>query len=313
MSYRNKPYTLEELKELYDSEYIEVVEYHGAKNILCRCKLCGEVYHVETSNLERKQIHRKCVHLVYGASRRNNKYTLSEVKVLYDNEYTDIIKYIDAKHVRCLCKICSEEYTTSIQSLRKGNIHRKCYTKFTDGRCTEEKLKDKLLKLQQYGYQHGDILEYYDCKNVVVKCRYCGEIVRTTSRGIRNQQVHLNCPEHQVSKGEKRIAEILDSLDITYYQEFRFDDCRNQYLLRFDFYTPRYNVCIEYQGDQHYHPVIFPKDTKESAIANYNRTVKNDNIKVEYCKSHNIKLLVIKYTQYDELYELLDDYFSKII
>ena len=35
----------------------------------------------------------------------------------------------------------------------------------------------------------------------------------------------------------------------------RFKDCKDKRQLPFDFYLPSYNVCIEYQGEQHYRPI----------------------------------------------------------
>ena len=48
---------------------------------------------------------------------------------LLNNEYTTIIEYIDAKHVRCICKLCNNEYTTTVSSLKNKSIHKPCYTK----------------------------------------------------------------------------------------------------------------------------------------------------------------------------------------
>ena len=103
------------------------------------------------------------------------------------------------------------------------------------------------------------------------------------------------------SKGELKIIQILTSLNVPFIQEKKFDDLRTEKgnLMKFDFYLPTYNCCIEYQGRQHY-----------SYDNHYNKTLEElqqrqlyDQKKVEYCKAKNIKLLVIKYTQYDKLNE----------
>ena len=36
-----------------------------------------------------------------------------------------------------------------------------------------------------------------------------------------------------------------------------FNDCKRKNKLRFDFYLPKYNVLIEYDGMQHFKPIIF--------------------------------------------------------
>ena len=55
----------------------------------------------------------------------------------------------------------------------------------------------------------------------------------------------------------------------------------------FDFYLPNYNLCIEFDGAQHYRPVF--------GEHNFEQTQKHDKIKNEYCESHNIELLRIPY------------------
>ena len=60
-----------------------------------------------------------------------------------------------------------------------------------------------------------------------------------------------------------------------------------------DIFIPSLQIAIEYQGEQHYHPVeIFGG---ESA---YKKLIIRDARKAELCKSHNIKLI---YWKYDEV------------
>ena len=40
--------------------------------------------------------------------------------------------------------------------------------------------------------------------------------------------------------------------NIKYKRQYKFDNCKNKYKLRFDFYLPDYNIAIEYDGKQHY-------------------------------------------------------------
>ena len=61
--------------------------------------------------------------------------------------------------------------------------------------------------------------------------------------------------------------------------------------LPFDFYLPDYNLCIEYDGKQHYEPVnLF------GGMDGFIKRQKNDNIKNQYCLLHDIGLVRIPYT-----------------
>lgn len=58
-----------------------------------------------------------------------------------------------------------------------------------------------------------------------------------------------------ISHGEEKILKILKNANIKYETQYTFKDCINvktSRKLRFDFYLPDYNCCIEYDGQQHF-------------------------------------------------------------
>ena len=68
--------------------------------------------------------------------------------------------------------------------------------------------------------------------------------------------------------------------------------------LPFDFYIPQYNLCIEFDGKQHFIPTDFKSNSTEEEKLKYFELVQmRDNIKTDYCKNNNINLLRIKYTE----------------
>lgn len=98
------------------------------------------------------------------------------------------------------------------------------------------------------------------------------------------------CPQCNGSHGERFIKLWLDDHDVKYGQQKTFDDCVDKKPLPFDFYLPQYNCCIEYDGEQHYKPVDYFGGEEY-----FKYVVKHDNIKTNYCKDNNIKLLRIPY------------------
>lgn len=99
------------------------------------------------------------------------------------------------------------------------------------------------------------------------------------------------------SKGELRIRQVLDKIGIVYIQQFVFADCRipqSNYPARFDFYLPQYNICIEYNGEQHYHY----RSKGLFTLSEVEKIQERDNIKKNYCYTHNIPLIIIPYTDY---------------
>jgi hypothetical protein len=92
------------------------------------------------------------------------------------------------------------------------------------------------------------------------------------------------------STGETIIENILNKYDIFYIKEKKFNGCINKKKLRFDFYIPEKNLCIEYNGIQHYQKV--DRFGGEYAL-NYQKN--NDLIKSIFCKENNIELLIISH------------------
>jgi len=98
------------------------------------------------------------------------------------------------------------------------------------------------------------------------------------------------------SRGEAKVAAFLKSERIEYNTEWWFKGLYNyakSCLLYFDFYVPEFNLCIEYDGQQHYGS----KKTEAEKM--------NDFLKNAYCVKNRIFLLRIKYTDFDNIENLI--------
>lgn len=98
------------------------------------------------------------------------------------------------------------------------------------------------------------------------------------------------CPLCKESKGEKLIRMLLDEKQIKYISQKRFKDCRDINPLPFDFYLPDLNMCIEYDGVQHF--IVVPIFGGGIKLID---TQRKDKLKNEFCLNNNIKLFRIKY------------------
>lgn len=97
------------------------------------------------------------------------------------------------------------------------------------------------------------------------------------------------------SNGELIVKEILQKNNVNFIQQKQFDNCINPKTgrkLKFDFYLPNYNCCIEYDGIQHFQSVEY-FGGKEGLQNNLYR----DSIKNKFCRNNNIKLIRIPYTE----------------
>ena len=101
------------------------------------------------------------------------------------------------------------------------------------------------------------------------------------------------CPACCESRGEKKVAGILESLGVIFDRQFRIPECRNSKSLPFDFdvWIKGKPFLIEFHGEQHYKPSnLFGKEK-------FKIQKHRDRIKKSFCKKNNIPLLVIKYTE----------------
>lgn len=111
------------------------------------------------------------------------------------------------------------------------------------------------------------------------------------------KSVGSRCPTCKDSNGELAVLKFLEDNCIKYIKQHRFDYCKNKYALPFDFYLPGLNVCIEYDGKQHFESVY----SEES----FKLTKQNDKIKNKYCKENNIPLLRIPYWKFNDIENIL--------
>ena len=136
--------------------------------------------------------------------------------------------------------------------------------------------------------------------NLKIKCR-CGNAYITSL----SSYIHYNvtkCPKcsNSESKAETTIKTFLINHDILFKQESGFDDCRDINRLPFDFYLPELNVCIEFNGKQHYEIVEYFGGEK-----GFITRQRHDKIKDEYCRLNNIKLVVIPYWEENNINNIL--------
>lgn len=126
-----------------------------------------------------------------------------------------------------------------------------------------------------------------DCTKILHRCKFDGYEWMVKPNNILHGK---GCPKCNLSKGEKNISAWLDEMHIAYEHQKTFNDCKDRYVLPFDFYLLDYNIVIEYNGLQHYEPVEHFGGKEKFEIQQ-----RHDKIKDNYCKENNIRLFIISY------------------
>lgn len=235
-----------------------------------------------------------------GKCSGNSKSTLEEVITKFKNKHGGIYDYSKIVYVNNRTKICilcpkhGEFYQTPNDHLYYG-----C------SKCCGNDKKDMYYFLSEAKEIHDNLYDYNNFKLInwkiksEIKCNKCGLIFYQTPNSHINQQ--HGCPScNKLSKGENKIQILLLKENIKFIKNKTFKKCFNKHKLQFDFYLPKYNICIEFNGIQHYEPIeFFGGDIK------YQNQIKNDNIKTLFCKDNNIRLIKISYKEYSKIENII--------
>lgn len=115
------------------------------------------------------------------------------------------------------------------------------------------------------------------------------------------------CNEHnkQNSKPMIKVENWLKGHNIAFEKEFKFKECKDKRKLPFDYYLPNDNTCIEVDGRQHFEKAYFGGASEEKANKMLEYTKRHDEIKNNFCKNNNIKLIRIPYFEINNIDTIL--------
>jgi hypothetical protein len=146
--------------------------------------------------------------------------------------------------------------------------------------------RSRLIHGDKYGYTKT---EYHNARTKVnITCKKHGDFKQ-------KPQHHMNgsgCPICKSSKGEIEIQKFLTTNDIKFIKEHKFDGCFDVKKLPFDFYLPELNICIEYDGIQHFNPNHF-----FGGFSYHTKLKRHDEIKTLYCINNKINIIRIRYNE----------------
>jgi Zn finger protein HypA/HybF involved in hydrogenase expression len=149
--------------------------------------------------------------------------------------------------------------------------------------------KDEFISASNLKHTKGYIYDFSDYKNmhkkVKIVCPTHGEFFQKPMAHVKGS----GCPKCSQSKGEMMIEKFLLDNNIEYISQKKFDDLKHKSHLIFDFYLPKFNTCIEFNGIQHYQPIEIFGGQKSFEISQI-----RDDMKVKYCLKNDINLIIIK-------------------
>lgn len=256
------------------------------------CKLCGIKNRASKRRMTLKEF------IEQSRKIHGDKYDYS--KVNYINNSTDVI-------ITCL------EHGDFPQTPNNHLSDKGC------SKCSWEKLaNERKMSLEEFiekaNKKHG--LGTYNYSKVVYVNNHTDVIIICPKHGEFKQKpndhlIDCGCRNCHKSNGEIEVRNFLIKNKIEFEEQKQFDKCKYINSLSFDFYLPKHNLCIEYDGKQHFEKVNWTgKMTEEKMEENLKSNQLRDQIKNDYCKNNKINLLRIRYDENVE--EKFEEYFSKL-
>lgn len=245
------------------------------------------------------------LHLKSGCPRccGGKKYHIDDVKeLLKNNLYFDIVQFdnyiSNRQKIDVVCKKNKHSTTKSIHHLLNNNVNCNHCSKKYKQNISEWIYTCNNVHNEKYDYS---LVKYENTQSKVdIICPIHGKFNQIAF----SHKNGAGCKKCNKSIGENIISEILTNKSIKYEEQKSFDDLKYKSNLYFDFYLPKYNLCIEFDGLQHTKNYYFFGG--ENALID---RIKRDEIKNKYCLENNINLLRVSY---QISYLTRDRIFSKI-
>ena len=285
---------------------IEIIgEYINCKNkIKCNCKIHNEIFYITPDHLIQGETGcKQCINLKNHLSGLKTHDTFIN-EIFNINPNIIILGLYDGakKRIKVKCKTCKHIWEPVSTSLVSG---------FGCPECARKQISEQMIKkfddfkadLFKYNPNITYIDGYVSASNTVhVRCDICGYEWNPIAKAISNRNA-VGCPICCQSHGEKRIISYLSDNKIDFQPQKTFNNLVGIKggLLSYDFYLPKYQLLIEYQGEFHNGTVHFQTEEKFKSQQEHDRRKRN------YAKNNDYKLLEIWYWDFDNIEEILNN------
>ena len=286
--------------------YTIIGRYTNCKTkIKCKCNICGNEWYAIPNNLLKGQSCVICANKRSGDKRRKSNeqflYELSKIS----NTITPLEEYKGALvKIRVRCNCCSNEWPVEPHSLLSGKGCNICSSKL--GGIKQRKTHEQFL--MEVNELHLSLIintKYVDSwTEVNCTCKRCNNTFNAKPVNLLSNK---GCPFCSLSHGEKRISKVLQDNCIDFIPQKKFDGLigLGGRLLSYDFHLPYYNLLIEYQGGYH------DGTARNQTEFDFYKQRIHDKRKRQYAKDNAINLLEIWYYEYDNIENILNNYFTQ--
>ncbi len=299
---------------VYKTEWVSWDDWLGNKNIslLDLRKLLAE------NNINTKPKYLKFYKSNMLASNPIKHYKLSSWRELFNADYkkAEYLTYENAKFIVHKFKLRNQQswYSLCKENLIPNNIPKTPNKYYKEWISWNEWLGHSITSYKKF-LTYEEAKKHIKELNLSSLCEYYDYLISNNIDFLPLNPIvsygkdyvssfdFLNKDNSRLSYGEKKIKDYLIRNNISFEQEFQFDDCINKKKLLFDFYIFDRKILIEFDGKQHFEPIKY-----FGGIEGYNYRKKNDIIKNIYCIENKIELIRISYEDINIVDKILDKY-----
>lgn len=200
----------------------------------------------------------------------------------YDFSLIKEWKGVKEKHI-IKCTKHGDVFEQTFDSVFQGhNGCPSCKSEYIHDRdcLTTEEFIERARKIHGNKFDYSKVEYYNYTTKICIICPKHGEFWQVPYNHLSSK----GCPKCHETTLETSIRVLLENNDIEYIYEKSVRDLTGKMEgttpQRIDFFLPKYNLCIECQGEQHFHPAkLNSKMTDEMANELYLKTVSRDKFK----------------------------------
>lgn len=262
-------------------DYKNIIYINSKIKLSIWCPIHGEFKQNSGNHLEGKG----CPKCKGGVKLTKEDFIKSSIKIHGKKYIYSNIIYVNSKtKVNIICPTHGKFFQTPYSHISGKSGCPKCYIESKRMGKEEFIKRSKIIHNNKYSYK---LVEYKNQRHKVkIICAKHGMFEQAPESHL----LSLGCPNCTNSRGENAIRLFLTNRKINFISQMKFNDCKFKKILKFDFYLPKHNICIEFDGEQHYKSIEYFGGKEKLKI-----TKQRDNVKNKFCIQNGIKLLRISY------------------
>jgi len=281
----------------YDYSLVKYLKNNIKIKIIC--KKHGIFEQTPNDHLSKRGCRLCSIEQQHDLQRKDLSSFINQAIKIHGNKYDySLVDYINNhKKIKIICK----EHGIFEQQPCHHLLGSCCSSCSNKKKLTTEEFIKKAKEIHGDRYNYSLVNYRGNKKKVNIICKLHGIFEQRPNDHLNNH----GCYRCNLSKGEAAIIKFLIENNIDFIPQYKFAGCKNKRPLPFDFYLPKYNICIEFDGEQHFKVIRWNGISLKKAKDSFKLTKSNDFIKDKYCKDNMIDLIRISYINVENVNNII--------